>query len=105
MSRLQTFLTTALLALSIFSLNARSEDFTLDVDADGKTEPLTDGLLIIRHLFDFEGETLTSSAVGSDATRSNPQQIKDYLNTYSTQLDIDGDGLLDELMSMAPAAA
>ena len=74
------------------SFDARSDAFTLDVDANGKTEPLTDGLLIIRHLFGFEGDTLTASAIGSGATRSDPQQIKNYLSTYSTQLDIDEDG-------------
>ena len=53
------------IALSVTSFDTRPDAFTLDVDANGKTEPLTDGLLIIRHLFGFEGDTLTASAIGS----------------------------------------
>jgi hypothetical protein len=52
---------------------------TLDVDGDGSTEPLTDGLLVLRFLFGFTGPTLTSGAVGAGCTRCTPGEIEMYL--------------------------
>ena len=43
----------------------------LDVDEDGETKPLTDGLLIIRYLFGFQGQSLVSGAVGPDSDLSD----------------------------------
>lgn len=51
----------------------------------------------MRHLFDFKGEALTDDAVGSEATRSDPQEIQNYLSEYSPQLDIDDDGSTEAL--------
>jgi hypothetical protein len=34
-----------------------------DVDADGAVPPLTDGILILRFLFGFTGNTLVTGAV------------------------------------------
>ena len=84
-------------SLSLFPAYARSSEFTLDIDGDGETAALTDGLLIMRHLFDFKGEALTDAAVGSEATRSDPQEIQNYLSEYSSQLDIDDDGSTEAL--------
>jgi len=84
-------------SLSLFPTYARSSEFTLDIDGDGETAALTDGLLIMRHLFDFKGEALTDAAVGSEATRSDPQEIQNYLSEYSSQLDIDDDGSTEAL--------
>jgi hypothetical protein len=36
---------------------------TLDLDLDGSAEPLTDGLLLLRYLFGFQGAALTTGAV------------------------------------------
>ena len=55
------------------------------------TTALTDGLLVIRHLFGFSGDALTSGAVASDANRDAPEVIASYLNEADSQLDIDGD--------------
>ena len=53
----------------------------LDVDNDGAVGPLTDGLLIIRHRFGFTGTALTSGAVGTNAERSDPDEISAYIDT------------------------
>ena len=53
----------------------------LDVDGDGQTKALTDGLLIIRRLFGFSGDSLTAGAVGTAATRSDPDDIRDYIDS------------------------
>ena len=60
-------------------IDAFSEAF--DVDADGSTKALTDGLLIIRRLFGFSGESLTNGAVGTDATRTDADEIAAYIDS------------------------
>ena len=37
--------------------------FSFDVDDSQAAQPLTDGLLVIRHLFGFSGDALTAGAV------------------------------------------
>jgi phosphoheptose isomerase len=51
----------------------------LDIDGDGATTALTDGLLALRFLFGFSGATLTGGAVGGDCTRCNGAQVTPYL--------------------------
>tara|TARA_Y100000385_G_scaffold80092_1_gene81621 strand:+ start:100 stop:774 length:675 start_codon:yes stop_codon:yes gene_type:complete len=71
--------------------------FNLDIDDDGKTDALTDGLLILRYMFGLSGETLTVGVVGNDAERPDSDQIVTYLVTNNDQLDIDGNGSVDAL--------
>lgn len=71
--------------------------FNLDIDDDGKTDALTDGLLILRYMFGLSGETLTVGVVGSDAERPNSEQILTYLVSNNDQLDVDGNGSVDAL--------
>ncbi len=66
--------------------------FTWDIDSDGQAEALTDGLLVIRHLFGFSGDSLTSGAISGEAERTSADDIAAYLNAADTELDIDGDG-------------
>lgn len=51
----------------------------LDIDGDGEAKGLTDGLLLIRYLFGFEGEALISGAIGADATRRTAAEIEAYI--------------------------
>ena len=81
-----------MLAFCFIPFYAISDDFTLDVDGNGKAEPLTDGLLIIRYLFGFTGEALTSGAISSNAVRSSPEEIEAHLAANVSLLDIDDDG-------------
>ena len=53
---------------------------------------MTDGLLVIRHLFGFSGDSLTSGAVSGGASRDRSDAIASYLTDADSQLDIDGDG-------------
>jgi len=71
--------------------------FELDVDDDGRTEPLTDGLLILRHLFGFTGIALTSGALGAEAQRTDPEDIGALLDETGIDLDIDDDGVVAPL--------
>ncbi|MEE3278160.1 MAG: hypothetical protein VX211_00050, partial [Pseudomonadota bacterium] len=70
-----------------------SEDasFSFDIDSDGEAGALTDGLLLLRHLFGFSGSSLTDGVVASNATRSSAADIEAYLSGYSTNVDIDRD--------------
>jgi hypothetical protein len=47
----------------------------LDIDANGVTDPLTDGLLVLRFLFGFTGTTLTNGAVGNGCMRCSAGEI------------------------------
>jgi len=76
--------------LSRFS--CRSGCFSFDVDESLQAQPLTDGLLVIRHLFGFSGDALTSGAVSGDASRDASDVIASYLTDADSELDIDGDG-------------
>ena len=52
----------------------------LDVDGDSKIDSLSDGLLILRYLFGLTGTSLTNGLISTDATRTTPQAIEDYLS-------------------------
>ena len=62
----------------------------LDIDGNGSTEPLTDGLLVLRFLFGFTGNTLVSQAVGEACTRCSASTIEPYLAGLGALLDVDG---------------
>ena len=66
--------------------------FDFDIDADGQAQPLTDGLLMLRHLFGFSGTALINGAVAAGAERREAAEIESYLTENSAALDIDGDG-------------
>ena len=71
--------------------------FNLDIDNDGTTQALTDGLLVLRYLFGFQGSSLIENAVSASATRFTATDIKDYLDTNNSLLDVDGNGQTDSL--------
>ncbi len=51
----------------------------LDVDGNGTTDPLSDGLLVLRYEFGFRGATLITAAVGAGCTRCTAPEIEAYL--------------------------
>lgn len=53
----------------------------VDIDGDGSTEALTDGLLLLRYLFGFDGATLIEGAVSASATRTSADEIKNYIQS------------------------
>ena len=69
-----------------------------DIDGDGQADALTDGLLLLRYLFGFRGQTLINGAVSSNATRSNAADIEAELARLQPLIgDIDGNGSADAL--------
>jgi hypothetical protein len=52
----------------------------LDIDGDGEIKALSDGLIIIRHLFGFTGDALVQGAVAPDCTRCSADEISEHLD-------------------------
>jgi hypothetical protein len=64
----------------------------LDVDGNGATQALTDGLLVLRRFFGLGGTALTSGVVGAGCTRCDAAAIEPYIAGLGLTLDIDGNG-------------
>jgi len=76
--------------LSRFS--CRSGCFSLDIDENSEAKALTDGLLVLRHLFGFTGDALATGAISTDAARDRAEDISALLADADSELDIDGNG-------------
>ena len=69
-----------------------------DLDGNNNADALTDGLLYLRYLFGFRGDTLINGAVASNATRTAAADIEMFASQLSTSIgDIDGNGNADAL--------
>ncbi len=53
----------------------------LDIDGDSTVKPLTDGLLVLRYLFGFTGDSLVNNATGQNATRKSANDVEAYLQS------------------------
>lgn len=54
----------------------------LDIDGDGVAKPLSDGLMLVRFLAGFTGDTLINAAVNTAGTRTTAEEIVDYLQKF-----------------------
>lgn len=70
----------------------------LDADGNGIADAFSDGILILRYLFDPAGQWEVDDAATPDAARATRPEIKAFLDaTRSTILDLDGNGTADPL--------
>lgn len=69
----------------------------LDIDNDGSTQALTDGLLVVRSLFGFTGQSLVQGAVSGSCQRCGATEIQSYIEGLTPDLDCDGDGMVEAL--------
>ncbi|MGB1403874.1 MAG: glycoside hydrolase family 3 N-terminal domain-containing protein, partial [Porticoccaceae bacterium] len=53
-----------------------------DIDGNGENDALTDGLLVLRYLFGLRNDALTAEAIGVGATRTDPNDIGAYIESY-----------------------
>jgi hypothetical protein len=53
----------------------------LDVDQNGRADSSTDGLVILRFLLGFRGDTLVIGAIGNGARRIDPVEIANHLQS------------------------
>ena len=67
----------------------------LDVDGNGAADGGTDGIMLIRYLFEIRGDALINEAVAPDCTRCTAEDIEAYLNGCGYMLDVDGNGVAD----------
>ena len=74
-----------------------AQGIALDIDGDGTTQPLTDGLLVLRFLFGFGDGVLIAGAVDADCTRCDAPAIEAYLDQISDLLNVDGNPVKDPL--------
>jgi len=54
----------------------------MDIDDDGTTQALTDGLLLIRYLFGFTGDSLVEGATNQGANRTSAADVQSYLDQF-----------------------
>ena len=74
-------------------INVSVIEASLDVDDNGTADALSDGVLILRYLFGFRGEDLVDHALATNANRSDPSAIAEYLGAISPSiLDADASG-------------
>jgi RHS repeat-associated protein len=77
---------------------SHTDVFTLDPDNDGNAEALADGILTLRFLAGFSGNSLVESVVNPNGTRTDPTQIANLLGgPLATMIDFDGNGVRDAL--------
>ncbi len=72
---------------------------SLDADGNGSVDALTDGLLIIRHMFGLRGDSLIKDAVADNCTNCEASEIEPILEQCAASgiTDIDGNGEVDAL--------
>jgi len=63
-----------------------------DLDGNGTFDPVTDGLMILRYLFRFDGAAVVTGAVGSSATRTDWNAVNAFL---ASGCDACRDGIKD----------
>ena len=77
----------AIVFISIFIFSTthatdRSGDTAvLDVDASGEVDALTDGLLLLRSMFDLSDDTLTTGVVSPDCVDCDATKISQYITS------------------------
>lgn len=69
-----------------------------DIDGNGELDALTDGLLLLRYLFDLRGDSLVNTAVAIGASRSNNIDLEQYIASLMPgQLLAQASGLLVQM--------
>jgi Ca2+-binding RTX toxin-like protein len=71
-----------------------SQNWSLDVDGDGVVRPLSDGLMVMRHLLGMQGSALTQKAISPMGSRSTSASVAAWIERGRQEgfLDLDGDG-------------
>jgi len=67
----------------------------LDIDGNGVADGGTDGITLIRYLFEIRGDALINEAVADDCTRCTADVIEAFLSGCGYMLDVDGNGDAD----------
>ena len=90
------------IAVSLDSKNSESyssfvSTSNIDVDGNNQFDALTDGLLILRSMFELSGDPLITGVVANDAVYTDADDIEGRIASLGNKLDIDDDGNVDAL--------
>jgi endo-1,3(4)-beta-glucanase len=58
-----------------------------DIDDNGAVDALTDGLMLLRYMFNLRGEALVDQTVAQDAVRTTHAQIEQYIASFMPSND------------------
>jgi hypothetical protein len=53
-----------------------------DIDGDGNVDALTDGLILLRYMFDIRTENLVDDVVSANATRASAESVQQHIELY-----------------------
>ena len=70
---------------------------TIDVDGDGAADALTDGLLLLRHMFGLSGDSLIAGVVSENASYKTADELIGRISNLGNTLDVDNNGEIDAL--------
>ena len=82
---------------SIIPTSKTTSTDNIDVDGDGTFDALTDGLLLLRHMFGLSGEALIAGVVSDNATYTTSAELVSRMLDLGDTLDIDNNGQIDAL--------
>lgn len=71
-------------AAEIVALLSPIRETVLDIDGDGRTSALTDGILMMRYLAGFTGDALIADAVNLEGVRTTVPQIQEWLKRFAS---------------------
>ena len=74
-------LTSAEVETNVAEASNSSTSFA-DIDGSGSVDALTDGLLLLRYLFGFTGDSLIDAAVANGASRQSAADIEAYIESH-----------------------
>jgi hypothetical protein len=57
-----------------------------DIDNDGSVDALTDGLMLLRYLFDLRGDNLIQGVMGQNAGRTSQSEIEAHIEQYMPEM-------------------
>jgi hypothetical protein len=80
-------------AVNTLAINRTPKVLNIDGDASGNPISQDQGLILLRHLLGFTGNSLIDGITHPQATRA-PSQITQYLTTNLRAFDVDGDGIV-----------
>ena len=78
-------------------LNGTPASGSIDIDGNTKYDALTDGLLVLRHMFGLTDDELTAGTIATDAQYTSAVEIQERITLLGDLVDIDGNGEIDAL--------
>ena len=78
-------------------LNGTPASGSIDIDGNTKYDALTDGLLVLRHMFGLTDDALIVGTIATDAQYTSAVEIQERITLLGDLADIDGNGEIDAL--------